>query len=274
MPVGSQPIQICPATGGPVLVYNNDLVNVSYVGYAYSITSANAVPIQPLGSVIMDGSSTLWGFCVGGSALLSCVPGGTQMTPSPAQVAAQIQLLGLMKDTTGQAIKTSADGTTAAVNAPAFGPMKDATGTAIQTAVNASTSAINNLPANLQPVMNGASVLRQGTPGSPYTLQTFLQSSRIWAVILSLFAGTTAAYAAGITNIFAEVLLPTAGVPLSIVELGVSSAGQIISDTAPVAFAAGLQANPGDTIQLNVNNGTALANGNIRASAIAIYSTP
>jgi hypothetical protein len=94
--VGLQPIQICPPTGGPVLIYNFDLVNVAYAGYNDAIAQTNSCSIQPLAFAVMDGTRAIWGFCpTSSSVLLNVVPGGTSQSASPAQIAAQISALGL-----------------------------------------------------------------------------------------------------------------------------------------------------------------------------------
>lgn len=87
-----------------MLVYNADLVNVAYVGYRPDLSTTNASPVQPLGYTVMDGTRQLYGICPGGSAVLNVTPGGISQSASPAQIAAQINALGLMKDTTGQGI--------------------------------------------------------------------------------------------------------------------------------------------------------------------------
>jgi hypothetical protein len=96
--------QICPKVGGTVLIFNADITNVAYVGYNNSIGVSNSTVIQPLTYVVMSGDRTLYGFCPTATVILNLTPGGTYQSASPAQIAAQINALGLMKDTTGQTI--------------------------------------------------------------------------------------------------------------------------------------------------------------------------
>jgi hypothetical protein len=95
IPVNSQPQQICPPVGGPVLIYNADITNVAYAGYNAQIAETNSCVIQPLAFTVMDGTRAIWGFCPTASVLLNVVPGGTSQSASPAQIAAQISALGL-----------------------------------------------------------------------------------------------------------------------------------------------------------------------------------
>lgn len=85
-----------------MLVYNADLVNVAYVGYRPDLGTTNASPVQPLGYTVMDGTRQLYGICPGGSAVLNVTPGGISQSASPAQIAAQINAIGLAKDSTLQ----------------------------------------------------------------------------------------------------------------------------------------------------------------------------
>jgi hypothetical protein len=97
IPVGAQVSQVCPAIGrgATVVVYNNDLVNVAYAGYRNTIGVSNSVPIQPLASATLDASRSLYAFCPTATVQLSIAPGGTNIQPSPAQIAAQIAAAGL-----------------------------------------------------------------------------------------------------------------------------------------------------------------------------------
>lgn len=109
---------------GNVLLVNRDLINHIIIGPDSGIGSGSASNINtysiidPLGSIAVDDSQDWYAGVLeaSGSANLDVIPGGSYWAPSPAQVAAQINALGLMKDTTGQAINTTAGGTTTAVN--------------------------------------------------------------------------------------------------------------------------------------------------------------
>lgn len=94
--VSGKPTQLCPPTGqDSVMVYNNDLTDVAYVGYANNLTPFNAQAVQPLTYVVMSGRRQLWGFCPVGTALLTVTPGGSYASASPAQIAQQILLSGV-----------------------------------------------------------------------------------------------------------------------------------------------------------------------------------
>jgi hypothetical protein len=96
MTVSGQPKQLCPPMGDSVMVYNNDLLNVAYVGYQPNIGVFNSTPVQPLTYVVMSGRRQLWGFCPApGTAELTITPGGSYASPSPAQIAEQILLSGI-----------------------------------------------------------------------------------------------------------------------------------------------------------------------------------
>jgi len=89
----------------PSLVVNRDLVNQIYYGYSESIVASSTAElsiIDPLGSVAFDGKQSIWAIAASGTSLVDVQPGATQWAPSPAQVAAQINALGLAKDTTLQ----------------------------------------------------------------------------------------------------------------------------------------------------------------------------
>lgn len=109
MPVGPQPVQICPPLGNGVTVtiYNADVFNVVTVSRDNSVglNAGNGAPIQPLTSAVLDASKALYAVAPLGTASLVILPQGGALSPSPAQIAAQINALGLAKETTqlGQA---------------------------------------------------------------------------------------------------------------------------------------------------------------------------
>lgn len=118
IPTG-KPQQLLPAMKDvQVTLANQDLVNTVYVArtFSFALGGGNTLPIPALGAVTVDASKSLWVLGPANTQPLIVIPGGGNWAPSPAQVAAQINALGLMKDTTGQAINTTAGGTTGAVN--------------------------------------------------------------------------------------------------------------------------------------------------------------
>lgn len=107
--VGKTPqrIQTWLATNDAFLVVNNDITNQIFVG---NDPGTQVIPIPPLGSISFSKSDhDLWistgGVSVTVQALL--LPAGTQWTPAPSQVAAQINALGLAKDTTVSGVNTT-----------------------------------------------------------------------------------------------------------------------------------------------------------------------
>jgi hypothetical protein len=99
IPVTTHATQALPALGGGVVtLYNSDLTNVAYVSYSqwFAPGAPNSVPIQPLANATLDASKAIYvAGLVAGQGPLFVAPGGTQLQPSPAQVAAQIGALGL-----------------------------------------------------------------------------------------------------------------------------------------------------------------------------------
>jgi hypothetical protein len=134
-PVSESPTELLGALGpdDQITIANFDITNDVYVGYSPGIssTSNNTTQIRPLGSAVVSASRKTWIVCAPGkTAIVQLIPGSAQWTPSPADVSAQINALGLAKDTTLQTTNTKVDGTTTAVG-----------GTT--TAVGGTTAAVN-----------------------------------------------------------------------------------------------------------------------------------
>lgn len=120
------PVLLYPATGEVVLIANRDITNSIIVGpdpgmfnpqgSSGQIQFLNVTQIDPLSFSVFDGSDPVYGISLAGNVQVQVTAGSTYWSPSPAQVAAQINALGLMKDTTGQLINTTTGGTTSAVN--------------------------------------------------------------------------------------------------------------------------------------------------------------
>jgi hypothetical protein len=103
--IGSQPVQIINAGSGPaVAVYNGDTTNVLLVSPSSGgISVGNSVPVQPLTTAVIDGTYRQFAAAQTGTcATVTVAPGATQINPSPAQVAAQINALGLATATNQQ----------------------------------------------------------------------------------------------------------------------------------------------------------------------------
>lgn len=99
IPVGLQPIQALPPLGdnSSVVIYNQDLTNVIYASYSrwFRPGAANSVPIQPLTFATLSARRAIYLGATTAVLPAVVVPEGTQLQPSPAQIAAQISALGL-----------------------------------------------------------------------------------------------------------------------------------------------------------------------------------
>ena len=178
------------------------------------------------------------------------------LTPgSRSGVSGEIQL-----DTTGLALDTSVQ----AVNNTLANPAQQSTlaGLLSQIATAGAQPFVPN--------MASASKILQAPGGSPYTVHHFTANSRIWGATISAGASTTGG--SGSTSAYAQVLTG-GGVTLAIVELIIAGTTAYDSDTAVVSIP-GIPILSGDTLILDVNNGTGIGGGTMRASCTVLYSTP
>ncbi|SRR6266571_1151272 len=99
-----------------VMLINPDITNNIFIG---NDPGSQVIPVPPLGSVTLDTKKhDLWLSTNGGAFIVNAylMPNGSNWVPSPAQVAAQINALGLAKDTTVVGVNNSlVFGTTPAV---------------------------------------------------------------------------------------------------------------------------------------------------------------
>jgi hypothetical protein len=104
IPISTRPTQGLPRLGDvSVTLYNQDLTNVVYASYQqwFAPGQGNSIPIQPLGSITISAAKAIYvGSLVSGVLPLLVLPQGSNIQPSPAQIAAQINALGLAKETT------------------------------------------------------------------------------------------------------------------------------------------------------------------------------
>lgn len=179
--VGKTPqrIQTWLAPNESFLLVNNDITNQIFIG---NDPGTQSIPVPPLGSISLgDAKKDIW-VSTGGAAITVqalLFPSGTQWTPSPAQVAAQINALGLAKETTQQAGNTlignvnttlgtpAQDGTVSGVNTtlvfgtnPQLNAMSGGSGRAIATDMLNANKGVTTEIAAL--VATGAA---GGTPG-------------------------------------------------------------------------------------------------------------
>jgi hypothetical protein len=99
IPITTHPTQGLPSLGDvSVTLYNQDITNLVWVSYQqwFSPGSGNSIPIQPLTSITISARKAIYvASTVTGVASLLVLPEGSQANPSPAQIAAQINALGL-----------------------------------------------------------------------------------------------------------------------------------------------------------------------------------
>ena len=90
--------QIAPAGVGQFNVYNGDIENVLYVSQSKSPQLTNSLPVEPLtNATVGGGNNGAWyaSAASGQTVAQVVVSGSSQISPSPAQIAAQIAALGL-----------------------------------------------------------------------------------------------------------------------------------------------------------------------------------
>jgi hypothetical protein len=99
IPVGPNPVQVCPplGNGSTVNIYNQDVNNVVVVSRNNSIAfgAGNGIPIQPLTNAVLDASKAIYAVAPSGTQSLVIIPQGGTLSPSPAQIAAQIAISGV-----------------------------------------------------------------------------------------------------------------------------------------------------------------------------------
>ena len=122
IPVTTQPTQGLPKLGDvSVTLYNQDITNLVYVSYQQWFTpgAGNCIPIQPLTSITISAKRAIYvAALVTNVQPLMVMPEGSQAQPSPAQIATQINALGLAKETTQVAQSTTIPAGIAATGVP------------------------------------------------------------------------------------------------------------------------------------------------------------
>lgn len=87
--------QLIPAGSGTVDVYNGDIGNVLLLSPDRSPQLSNSIPVQPLTNAKIDASKrTYYGSALSGS-IAAVTVSAAELSPSPAQIAAQIALAGV-----------------------------------------------------------------------------------------------------------------------------------------------------------------------------------
>lgn len=119
---------VSAGSGDTVNIYNGDITNTLLVSPNSTPSLSNSLPIQPLTNATIDGSRAQYASALSGTCSQVSVGAAAQLSPSPAQIAEQINALGLAKDTS--------------VNAPAYGPVPVSYGPSKDSSVQATTTAL------------------------------------------------------------------------------------------------------------------------------------
>src|SRR5689334_11516301 len=112
-------IQTFMVSNESFMLVNPDITNNIFIG---NDPGNQIIPIPPLGSITLDASKhDVWVSTNGGSFTVQAflMPNGSNWVPSPAQVAAQINALGLAKDTTVATGNTLTNNTNTILGTPA-----------------------------------------------------------------------------------------------------------------------------------------------------------
>ena len=100
----TRPVQAVFEGGGGVKLINRDELNTVYIGSdeGFDPGGMDVLILDPLGSITLDDSSAAWLLSqAGGTTVVQAVPGGSDWSPSPAQIAAQIALKGISVNISG-----------------------------------------------------------------------------------------------------------------------------------------------------------------------------
>jgi hypothetical protein len=103
------------------MLVNPDITNPIFIG---NDPGSQLIAVPPLGSIALSASGhDIWVSTNGGNYTVQAylLPNGTNWTPSPAQVAAQIGALNLARETGGNLAATEAAAASTAVSVPALG---------------------------------------------------------------------------------------------------------------------------------------------------------
>lgn len=261
-PVGPRAGQVW-AGQGAVLLANQDLAATVTVGTRQGLApgDGDCDPIPPLGSIAYAGGRVLYAAAPAGTAGLAVIAGGTSWAPSPADVALQIQALGLATNAAVLAVNSTlgapAQNSTVAGLASGGTIAQEAQGLGIPPAV---------------PALQSAQRTRQGV--TQVSFKTFGSAGRIWRVRLasSVASDNTFTAATPPAQLIHDIETGS-GTTLAICEMSISGPNQTVPDGDSGTFN-GLPVAQGDTLVLNVNNGVTVSGVVQRASALVLYSIP
>lgn len=181
------PIRIIQGGGqGSVNVYNGDILNTLLVSPSQNPALTNSIPVQPLTNATVDGTAPQYAVALSGTVASCTVSGAGQMSPSPAQIAAQISALGLAtsnNQATQIVAETATAGNTGTVAtntgllgtgiALPVGAAKDVSVVQVNTTLGTPaqhTDVVTTLPANI--AATGVPLLSLPTASSSQTTKT------------------------------------------------------------------------------------------------------
>lgn len=154
-----QRIQTFMVQNESFMLVNPDITNNIFIG---NDPGSQLIAVPALGSITLDASKhDVWVSTNGGSFTVNAylMPNGSNWVPSPAQVAAQINALGLAKDTTLQTTNTNTSATASNVNT-----VNTTLGVPAQTAdVNGVSTNVVGLTTNGIPPLRGTNNLGNAT---------------------------------------------------------------------------------------------------------------
>lgn len=148
------------------MLVNPDIVNNIFIG---NDPGSQIIAVPPLGSITLDASKhDVWVSTNGGNYTVQAflMPNGSNWVPSPAQVAAQINALGLAKDTTLQTTNANTSATKTSVDTVNF-TVSAGTNPAVQQLGGAAGRSVaqDMLNANQGVTTELSALIATGTPG-------------------------------------------------------------------------------------------------------------
>lgn len=160
----NKPTLVVSAGDSPTMIVNRDITNtVAYGPQSIAGGNVNALSvIDPLGSVTVDGTEDIYLQAITGVPTVDVVPGATSWVASPAQVAAQINALGLAKD-------TSVNGVTSVLGTPA----QDATIAGVNTTLGSPAQQITPVVLRQLGSIGGAAAATI-VPGTPFVAASLI----------------------------------------------------------------------------------------------------
>lgn len=161
------------------LLVNPDIINPIYIG---NDPGQQLIAVPPLGSMTLGADKhDIWVSTSGGVYVVNAylMPNGSNWTPSPAQVAAQINALGLAKDTTLQTTNTISGNTNTILGTPA--QTTDINGVVTTLGAPSQSADVTGLSVNGVPLLRGTTQLgnASGQTLAALTTITLLNASAI-----------------------------------------------------------------------------------------------